>query len=192
MNRRQRQIRKYLIEEFGADEGEALFARQTEVLNHLIDSQTGKSKSQQKTLSETILPSIALYKALKGELLQDKAYAYMQKYMVEKAAAQKHASTAKMEIVPGFYALYSRVFLRVMRKSDLWASTQKRGKDAFDVTISKCLWHTTCTENDCPELCRLFCEADNVTYGGLRKIGFSRTQTLGCGGSCCDFHFFKK
>ena len=38
----------------------------------------------------------------------------------------------------------------------------------------------------------LFCEVDNATYGGLRKLGFARTQTLGYGGDCCDFHFFKK
>ena len=56
----------------------------------------------------------------------------------------------------------------------------------------RCLWHTACAENGCAELCRLFCESDNVTYGGLRKIGFSRTKTLGCGGNCCDFHFFRK
>ena len=31
-----------------------------------------------------------------------------------------------------------------------------------------------------------------VTYGGLKKIGFTRTKTLGYGGDCCNFHFFKK
>ena len=30
-----------------------------------------------------------------------------------------------------------------------------------------------------------------MTYGSLKKIGFTRTQTLGYGGDCCDFHFFK-
>ena len=59
-------------------------------------------------------------------------------------------------------------------------------------TITKCLWHTACVENGCPELCRLFCDVDDVTYGGLNKIGFSRTKTLGYGGDCCDFHFFRK
>lgn len=192
MSGRQRQIRAFLVEAFGEERGSALFARQAEMLNGLIANQAGKSASQQKTLAGTILPSIALYRALQAELPQDKAYACVQRYMVDVVAAQQHASTAKMERIPGFYALYSRIFLRVMRHSDLWESTQKRGKDDFDVTIRKCLWHRTCAENDCPELCRLFCEADNVTYGGLRKIGFSRTQTLGCGGSCCDFHFFRK
>ncbi len=60
------------------------------------------------------------------------------------------------------------------------------------ITIKKCLWHTACVENDCADLCRLFCDVDDVTYGGLKKIGFSRTKTLGYGGDCCDFHFFKK
>ncbi len=168
-------------------------AAQAETLDALIKSQSGKSESQMKTLSGTILPSIALYKALmKSGLAQEEAYARVQKYMIEKVAAQKHASTAKMETVPFFYALYSRIFLRIVRTADAWESTQRRDRDFFDVTITKCLWHTACAENGCPELCRLFCEADNVTYGGLKKIGFSRTQTLGYGGEACDFHFFRK
>ena len=52
--------------------------------------------------------------------------------------------------------------------------------------------HTACKENGCEELCHLFCDVDDVTYGGLKKIGFTRTKTLGYGGDCCNFHFFKK
>ena len=69
---------------------------------------------------------------------------------------------------------------------------QRRGRDDFDVTIQECLWHRACQENGCGELCRLFCDVDDVIYGGLRKMGFSRTKTLGYGGDCCDFHFFRK
>ena len=112
--------------------------------------------------------------------------------MLDKVAAEKRSSMEKMECVPGFYAIYSSVFLRIMRTADLWESEQSCGKGSFDVTIKKCLWHTACAENGCAELCRLFCDADNVTYGGLKKIGFARTKTLGYGGDCCDFHFFKK
>lgn len=79
-----------------------------------------------------------------------------------------------------------------MRKTDLQESTQTHSKDYFDVTITNCLWHTAWVENGCAELCRLFCDVDDVSYGGLRKMGFSRTKTLGYGGDCCDFHFFKK
>lgn len=73
----------------------------------------------------------------------------------------------------------------VVRRFD----AQKSGKDYYDVTVTKCLWHTACVENGCENLCRLFCDVDDVTYGGLRKIGFTRTKTLGYGGDRCDFRF---
>lgn len=191
--KQQKQIKKFLFEEFGKEKGIVVFEKQNEVLKELITNTKNKSKNQMKTLTNTILPRIALYKVLqKEDLPKDEVTNYMRKYMIEKIAQRKHSSTAKMEIVPGFYSIYSKVFLKIMRTTDLQKSEQKCGKGFFDVTIKKCLWHTACIENDCPELCRLFCDVDNVTYGGLKKIGFTRTQTLGYDGECCDFHFYKK
>ena len=191
--KQQKQIRSFLVEAFGNDRGDALFGAQDKMLGTLIANTKNKSASQMKTLTQTILPRIALYKALLGDGIPEAdAYAYMQKYMLEKVAVKKHKSTAGMEIVPGFYALYSKIFLRIMRKTDLQESTQSHDQKSFDVTITKCLWRTACVENGCAELCRLFCAVDDVTYGGLRKIGFTRTQTLSNGDDCCDFHFFRK
>ena len=190
--RQQQQIKAFLSEKFGGDSGSALFERQEALLQVCIARTEGKSPNQMKTLTETILPRVALYKVLSERFPHEDAYKTMRVYMLEIVAPEKHSSTAKMEAIPGFYFLYSRIFLRVVRKSDLWESTQSHGKDHFEVTMTKCLWHTACVENGCAELCPLFCEVDNVTYGGLRKLGFARTQTLGCGGDCCDFHFFKK
>lgn len=191
--KQQKQIKKFLFEEFGKEKGTVVFEKQNEVLKELITNTKNKSKNQMKTLTNTILPRIALYKVLqKEDLPKDEVTNYMRKYMIEKIAQKKHSSTAKMEIVPGFYSIYSKVFLKIMCTTDLQKSEQKCGKGFFDVTIKKCLWHTACIENDCPELCRLFCDVDNVTYGGLKKIGFIRTQTLGYDGKCCDFHFYKK
>ena len=191
--KQQKQIKKFLFEEFGKEKGTVVFEKQNEVLKGLITNTKNKSKNQMKTLTNTILPRIALYKVLqKEDLPKDEVTNYMRKYMIEKIAQRKHSSTVKMEIVPGFYSIYSKVFLKIMRTTDLQKSEQKCGKGFFDVTIKKCLWHTACIENDCPELCRLFCDVDNVTYGGLKKIGFTRTQTLGYDGKCCDFHFYKK
>ncbi len=191
--KQQKQIKKFLFEEFGKEKGTVVFEKQNEVLKELITNTKNKSKNQMKTLTNTILPRIALYKVLqKEDLPKDEVTNYMRKYMIEKIAQRKHSSTVKMEIVPGFYSIYSKVFLKIMRTTDLQKSEQKCGKGFFDVTIKKCLWHTACIENDCPELCRLFCDVDNVTYGGLKKIGFTRTQTLGYDGECCDFHFYKK
>lgn len=190
--KQQKQIQAFLVEKCGADKGNALFDRQRKTLRALMRTAENKSKSQRKTLIQTILPRIALYRALSEYFSEDAAYEFLRSYMLDKIAAEKHASMRKMERVPCFYAIYSSIFLRIMRSTDLQESTQKHGRDSFDVTITKCLWHTACVENGCEELCRLFCDVDDVTYGGLRKIGFTRTQTLGCGGDCCDFHFFRK
>ncbi len=191
--KQQKQIKAFLAESFGNDRGEKLFEMQDKALGDIIGNTKGKTENQMKTLIQTILPRIALYKSLQAEgLSEDDVYKYMRKYMLEIVAAKKHSSTAKMEIVPGFYAIYSKVFLKIMQTTDLQESVQEHGKDYFNVTITKCLWHTACVENGCEELCRLFCDVDDVTYGGLKKIGFTRTRTLGYGGDCCDFHMFRK
>lgn len=191
--KQQKQIKSYLTAELGEEKGKALFDSQSEILNTIIENTKGKTENQMKMLTGTILPRIALYKALqKNGFSEEEVYRYMQKYMLDIVAAKKHSSTAKMEIVPGFYSIYSKTFLKIMKTTDLQVSTQNSGKDFYDVTITKCLWHTACVENGCEELCRLFCDVDDVTYGGLKKIGFTRTKTLGYGGDCCDFHFFRK
>lgn len=191
--KQQKQIKAFLIEEFGESKANTLFHSQEKTLDTLIENTKNKSENQMKTLVQTVLPRIALYKTLsKDSLSKEDVYAYMRKYMLDKVAAKKHASTAKMELVPRFYSIYSHIFLKIMRTTDLQESVQSHTKDSYDVTITKCLWHTACQENGCEELCRLFCDVDDVTYGGLKKIGFTRTQTLGYGGDCCDFHFFRK
>lgn len=191
--KQQNQIKEFLIEEFDVDKGNILFDKQEKMLAELIKNTKNKSENQMKTLIQTILPRIALYKVLLKEgISEEESYKCIQKYMIDKVAKQKQSSMRKMELVPGFYSIYSKIFLKFMRTTDLQESTQKCSKNCFDVTIKKCLWHTACVENDCEKLCRLFCDVDDVTYGGLKKIGFKRTTTLGYGGDCCDFHFYKK
>ena len=191
--KQQKDIEQFLSERLGNSIAPGLFARQSELLEQLVADTHDKSASQMKELEQTILPRVALYKALvESALPHERAFELMRAYMMDVVAAEKHASTAKMEAVPGFFGIYKRVFLHVMRTSDLWESTQAHGRDFFDASITKCLWHTACVESGCPELCPLFCDVDDVNYGGLSKMGFSRTKTLGYGGDCCDFHFYRR
>ena len=191
--KQQKQVKAFLIEEFGEDKGKSIFNNQEKILDEIIKNIKDKSENQKKTLIQTILPRIALYNAiLKEEMTEEDVYQHMQKYMIDIVGKQKHLSMMKMEKIPGFYLLYSKIFLKVVHNTDLWESEQKHDKNSFDVTMKKCLWHTACVENDCEKLCHLFCDVDNVTYGGLKKLGFKRTKTLGYGEDCCDFHFYKK
>lgn len=191
--KQQKIIKNFLFSELDTEVAQKIFNEQNNILDKIILNAFNKTKNQLKTLKNTILPRIALYKALNnyGFSMED-SNNHMKNYMLNYIAKSKHNSMVKMEKVPGFYSLYSKIFLKIMRKTDLQQSKQKHDAKSFDVTITKCLWHQACVENECPELCRLFCDVDNITYGELNKIGFTRTQTLGYGGDCCDFHFFKK
>ena len=44
----------------------------------------------------------------------------------------------------------------------------------------------------CPEVAVLFCKVDHVMFDNLKHIRFERSQTLGEGGSLCDFHYIKQ
>lgn len=191
--KQQKIIKNFLFSELDTEVAQKIFDEQNNILDKIILNAFNKTKNQLKTLKNTILPRIALYKALNnyGFSMED-SNNHMKNYMLNYIAKSKHNSMVKMEKVPGFYSLYSKIFLKIMRKTDLQQSKQKHDAKSFDVTITKCLWHQACIKNECPELCRLFCDVDNITYGELNKIGFTRTQTLGYGGDCCDFHFFKK
>lgn len=191
--KQQKIIKNFLFSELDTEVAQKIFDEQNNILDKIILNAFNKTKNQLKTLKNTILPRIALYKALNnyGFSMED-SNNHMKNYMLNYIAKSKHNSMVKMEKVPGFYSLYSKMFLKIMRKTDLQQSKQKHDAKSFDVTITKCLWHQACIDNECPELCRLFCDVDNITYGELNKIGFTRTQTLGYGGDCCDFHFFKK
>lgn len=190
--KQQKIIKNFLFSELDTEVAQKIFDEQNNILDKIFLNAFNKTKNQLKTLKNTILPRIALYKALNnyGFSMED-SNNHMKNYMLNYIAKSKHNSMVKMEKVPGFYSLYSKIFLKIMRKTDLQQSKQKHNAKSFDVTITKCLWHQACVENECPELCRLFCDVDNITYGELNKIGFTRTQTLGYGGDCCDFHFLK-
>lgn len=122
--KQQKKIKIFLLEEFGENNGTSLFEKQTKIFNTLIKNTENKSKNQMKTLVQTILPRIALYKVLLKDISsKDEVYSYMRKYMLDKIAALKHSSMEKMEKVPGFYFIYSNIFLKIMRTTDLQEST---------------------------------------------------------------------
>lgn len=62
--KQQSAIKRFLIQEFGEQKGLTYFAKQELYLRNIINATKGRSKSQFKTLTKTILPRIALYRNL--------------------------------------------------------------------------------------------------------------------------------
>ena len=69
--KQQKQIKTFLIEQYGEEKGRKVFDKQEIKFNELIQNIKNKSKNQRKTLIQTILPRIALYKALTEECFEE-------------------------------------------------------------------------------------------------------------------------
>ena len=181
---------QFFLRVLGEKTGKEVMAESREQAAAFLAASRETSPSRRETMRTTILPRTAVYTVLKRRGLD--AEKLMEKYLREVQGPTARDQYASLEWVPRFFEIFRWAFRKATASSDAWDSTFEAEKDRFDLTIHKCLWYDTCVECGCPEACRFFCECDNYSFGELKKVGFRRTQTLGTGGDCCDFHFYKK
>ncbi|MBW9154715.1 L-2-amino-thiazoline-4-carboxylic acid hydrolase [Clostridium estertheticum] len=182
-------MKKFLINEFGEKQGERIYQKQQERFYILVKQSNRNSKSQLKTLKHRILPRIALYQILQ-EIPMDKerALQIVSKYFLQEV--KKIVNLAhKIEKLPCFYQIFCIIFSKALKADNWELSIKQSDNEAMIFTIKKCLWYDTCVENNCPEMCPMFCKSDYMIYGSMKKITFKRTQTLGMCGEYCDFKF---
>ena len=170
-----------------------VFQSQQNIYNALINNLKGKTKSQIKTLGQIILPKVALYKAfIENNFSKEISLEYIQKYMFE--VGKKTNKLYKiLEYLPFAEKLFLNVVKNQMTTKDNWRTeiiTVEPNK--IEINILKCLWYDACFENNCLELCKCFCDVDNIIYKDMKKIIFERTGTLFYGNKCCDFTFKRR
>ena len=167
-----------------------LYNCEQNIYNDLINKIAGKTKNQQKTLKKIILPRIALYKTFVQKICSHEiALEYVKKYINIKGKKVNNLYKV-LENIPCFNRLFIIIMEYTITHKDNWEVhiTVSRPKQLeFDIT--KCLWYNACIENNCKEVCKYFCDADNTIYEGLQKIYFERTGTLYYGKKHCDFKF---
>ena len=181
---------QFFLRVLGEKTGWAVMQESREQAAAFLTAAQETSPSRLAVMQSTILPRTAVYTVLKRRGLD--AEKLMEKYIREVQGPVMHDRYAGLEWIPHFFSIFRWAFRKKTASSDAWDSTFTAEADSFDLTIRKCLWHDTCAACGCPEACRFFCECDNYSFGDLKKVGFRRTQTLGTGGDCCDFHFYKK
>ena len=121
--KQQKDIRKFLEGEYTFDTAEQIYKKQEDSLMAMLETVKNESKSRYKTLKQTILPRIALYKVLGEYTTDEERVKILRHYMIDIVASKKHAFTARMEIIPGFFYIYRAVFLKIMRTTELQQST---------------------------------------------------------------------
>lgn len=108
--------------------------------------------------------------------------------------AKREGYNAKFARMPFVFTMYRMGVKKHMAKNfppEGWKTEWVRcdGKE-IHFNLRSCLYHDICVEKGCPELCRVYCENDNIAFSGLMpKIRFERVGTIGEGAECCDFHF---
>ncbi len=186
-------MHNFLIEKFGKAKADHIFAKQQIRLEELLAKTVGKTKNQMKTLRETIMPRIALYQILQEEgITKEAAYDIVKTYMVDVVSAKMVKKFKKFDKIPFVYYLLKQNIKNNLLKNDNWQATLvSEDKDGFAMDVHKCIWYDATVENGCPELCRAFCECDDILFDAFSKVDFYREGSLGMQASKCDFKFSK-
>lgn len=162
----------------------------TQRLQMMYDDHESLPKGVRRHTDGFIFPAAAIYLAIKKHD-EEKAFCIMQKVMKEKGE-QSGKGFAKFVSIPFGKQLFLKLWDFISHK--MFSETAgfrnvfyPKQKGEFRMDITRCPYNTYLTELECPELTRLFCENDVYVYGSLPGMEFIRTQTIGTGGSLCDF-----
>ena len=136
-------------------------------LNALLAENAGASKEKQYHLKRQILPGIAAYETLQRVMPKEEALQTVHGY-VERLARTSHKQLAALLHIPGFYRLVPGVFVKSTRSvfgpaAGFDPKELQTGSGVWRVDMMKCPYHDTCAEYGCPELCRCFCDSDDIS-----------------------------
>lgn len=152
-------------------------------------------KGEWTHLTNTILPTVAIYKAL---LEIDPENALTSAHTVMMNVCEIGGVFMRgMLTLPGMKGAFM-VFLPKMAQKMFGPSCGFRyenyeaGKDTLKMDMTGCPYCRYAKLFGVPELTFIFCDSDFAVYGNLPGIHFQRTQTLGTGGERCDFRFSRK
>ncbi len=161
-------------------------------LNVLRRENADASKEKLRHLESQILPGIAIYETLQTVMDKENALQTVHGYVEQHAHSTKRAFLLLMHI-PGLYRKVPGIFGKQAPKlfgtAAGFAAREILVSDTvWRIDMTKCPYRDTCAKYGCPELCRCFCDSDDITYDGLHpKLYWHRTKTLGRGDALCDF-----
>lgn len=163
----------------------------------LLRDSPKQSNQQLKIHLSSILPVLALYRALQAAGMdQETARSETQTlfFLTLERNREQQRSLGKL---PFAYIIY-RAMIRPMMKISFpeegfqteWIETSK---DRLAFNMTGCFYLDTLTTLGAPELTEVFCNADDYIYEDVSPhIEWGRKQTMGKGASHCDFRFIRK
>ncbi len=161
-------------------------------LKELLAENANASKKKMFHLKRQILPGIAAFEILQQVMTKEEAFQTVHSY-VENTARKEHKQLDSLLRIPGLYRLVPSVFLKSTRsvfgtEAGFASNEIQTGNGIWRVDMVKCPYHDTCVKYGASELCRCFCDSDDICYTDLHpRLIWERSMTLGRGNDRCDF-----
>ena len=185
------------IREFGEEKGRKIYQEADDIFSGLeAEADYKDNDAIREHIQMKLLPPMAYYKALLFEGFDKDASLDLVRKETQKTAEEKKAAMAKMARLPFAYSIYRMCVKKFMTKNFPavgWKTEWVRcDRKEIHFNLHSCIYWDMCRKYDCPELCTVYCENDNISFSGLLpKIQFERSGTLGSGADYCDFYFRK-
>ena len=188
-------MRKELIRIYGKNDAKRIMESAKKHYAACMELCKDASKGERMHLENTILPVTSFYKAL---LEVDPTNALSNTKTILMNLCEKGGKVLNGVLnLPGMKS----GFMKLMPKFAVKAFGTECGFDyvnfhadnsrlQMDMTVCPYLKYANILKVS--ELMPVFCESDFATYGNLSGITFERTETLGTGGTKCDFKFFRQ
>lgn len=159
------------------------------------DADYGENDYKKHALCNSIFPGIAIYQTLqKYGFTKNEAY-YILENALKPIAKFAGIIYNTLDLLPNGYKLIRKSLWNDMKgkNSECWETDFLQDDDnGFAYTVNRCIFVDVPAENSCSEISKLYCKNDIYCFKGLhRHVKWKRTQTLGYGGSSCDFVFKK-
>ena len=185
------------IKEVGEERGRKIYQEADDIFSRLeAEADYKDNNAIREHIQMKLLPPMAYYKALLAEGYDNHTSLDFVRKETIKTAEKKKAAMSRMSRLPFSYSIYRMCVKKFMMKnfpSAGWKTEWIRcdGKE-IHFNLHSCIYWDMCCKYDCPEICTVYCENDNISFSGLLpKIRFERSGTLGNGADYCDFHFRK-
>lgn len=186
-------LKTLLKEKLKEGEIDEVFDKAKANLSLLADQYSHKEKGEKRHLYGTILPRVAMYRALREKLSIEETVAVFDE-TIRIAGGEVGEKLHKLTSYPLMKGLFMKLFGYMVtnmfgEKAGFKQKVYKKNRKALHLDILECPYCRASQETDTMPIAHTYCDSDVYCYGNLSGIEFVRTKTIARGGDCCDFRF---